>query len=805
MNDLRVAWRQLRQQPGFTAVAVLTLALGIGANTAMFNLLDALLLQPLPYPDSARLVRIFRTSPQSRSWPHSPANFLDRQAQNTVFERTAAFSGASFNCAEPGQPAERLSGILGSGDFFLTLATPPALGRVFTADDDHPGAQHVAVISHAFWQRRFGGDTNVLGQTLRLDGETVTIIGVMPASFGHRLFSRVDVWKPFGWSAEDRANRGSNWLSEFARLKPGVSRARAQAEMSSLAAALARTYPDSNTGIGLRVIPLLDSLTDDTGRRLLWLTFGLTLFVLLIACANLANLLLARSVAREREMAVRAALGAGRWRLARQCLSESLVLAVIGGVLGVVLALVAGKILGSQFIVMADRPGFTLAFNPRILGFALLCTGLTALLFGMMPAWLAARANVNDALRHAGRGATGGRAHHRWRQMLIVGEVALALVLLAGAGLFLQGLDQFRRRDPGWRVDGLLYAHLALTHPKYEHDSARQLFAAQLEQRLSTLPGVRSAALSSTVPLWGFSSRDFVAEGQPVSGRGGERPLTFVETVSPNYFTTFGVRLLEGRVFDAQDRTNRPAVAIINAALARHYWPGQSALGHRLGSGDPADPRWEEIVGVVADVRFPANLDRVDTMFQEYRPIGQTIHRWLTLTLRTDSRAEPMAAAIRRVVAEIDPEMSVAEVEWVRDRLNLMMTNASVLGRVLGVFAALGLFLAALGIYGVISYSVAQRTSEFGLRMALGASRQSVLWLVLRKGILLSGAGAALGLVGAMGVARLLAAAAPEIPSHRLAVVAVVALALIGLAIVACWWPARRATLVNPMEALRHE
>jgi predicted permease len=682
----------------------------------------------------------------------------------------------------------------------MTLAVPPVLGRVFTSEDDQPGNHRVAVISYRFWQRRFAGDTNVLSRTLFLDGETLTIIGVMPPGFGQRLCSSVDVWKPFGWTAEERDNRGSHWLTEIDRLKPGVSIRQAQAEMNALAASLAKAFPDVNAGIGLRVVALLESTTEGTGRRVLWLAFGLTAFVLFIACANLANLQLARIVTRARELAVRAALGAGRGRLAWEVMKESLALSLVGGGAGILLALITNRML-SRYISGIVEETLNLPLNAMVLLFALGCAVLTTLLFGTAPACLATRVDVNSALKQYSRGSTAGRRHHRLRQALIVGEVALALVLVSGAGLFIRGLARLHQLDPGWQMDNLLTAQLALSSGKYESRNARDNFVRELEERLTTLPGVRKAGLSAMTPFWGFSSRYLGVEGRPVPPA-GQYPLIYYETVSPGYFDAMGMVLKEGRPFNAQDNTNRPPVVIINESMARHFWPNQSALGKRINDGDYSEP-WQEIVGVVNDIRFPAKFGSADTPFQTYRPLAQMSQRWLGMELRIGGAAEPVATAVRRMVGEIDPELSVVEMRLARETLSRSLGSVALMGRLLGAFAVLGVVLAAVGIYGVISYSVAQRTSEFGLRMALGAQRSGVLWLVIKQGCVLSVAGILLGLGGALAVARVLMSAAPEIPTRDPGMIMLLAVLLIVIAIIACWIPARRATQVNPMEVMR--
>jgi predicted permease len=805
MTDLRFASRQLLKNPVFTAVAVLTLALGIGANTAMFSVLNALLLRALPYPNSERLARVYRTSPQSQTWPHSVANFLDHREQNTVFERIAAFSWWSFNLAEPGAPAERLRGMIATADFFPTLGVAAALGRTFTAEEDHPGANNVVVLSYSFWMRRFAGDTNILGRTLRLDGESVSVIGVMPASFEHPLlWGILDAFRPAAFTPEQRRDRGNNWLNALARLKPGVPLGQAQAEMRAIAKRLAQAYPDNNVQDNVRLVPLRTSGMDDTGRHLTWLTMGLAGFVLLIACANLANLQLVRTASKARELAVRAALGAGRVRLMRQLLTESLVVSLLGGSLGLLLAVGADAFIGRRLLI-ADEPGLNLAPDASVLIFALLCSVLTGIVFGTVPAWIASRADVNDALKESSRGTTSSRSQHRLRHTLIIGEVALALVLLAGASLFVRGLQRFTHRDPGWRVDGLLTGWLSLPGTKYERADQQLAFFQRLEERLAALPGVERAAISSSLPIWAFgSSHTIVVEGRPAPPPGQE-PLVYAESVSPGYFDTIGIQLRQGRVFASTDTTNRVDVIVINDAMARRFWPNENPLGKRIASRGQDEPHWQEIVGVVSDVRFPANLGVPDTRLQVYYPFAQEPRRFAAIGLRTTGKPESMASAVRRAVAEIDPDQPVNELDAARKIVDRNLANLGLVGTLLGAFAVLGLVLAGVGTYGVISSFVAQRTGEIGIRMALGALKRDVLWLVLGRGLRLILAGALLGLGGALATARLLAAAIPELPARDPMAMAAITIVLVAVALVACWLPARRAAKVEPMEALRYE
>ena len=804
MNDLKFALRQLLKNPGFTAVAVLTLALGIGANTAMFSVLNVLLLRALPYPNSERLVRLFRTSPQSQTWPHSVANFFDHREQNSVFERMAAFSLWSFNLAEPGAPAERLRGIIATADFFPTLGVAAALGRTFTAEEDQPGGNNVVVLSQSFWMRRFASDTNIIGRTLRLDGENVTVIGVMPASFEHPLlWGRLDACRPAAFTPEQRQNRGNNWLNALARLKPGVPLGQAQAEMSAIARRLAQAYPDNNAQDNVRLVPLRKSELGDTDRHLTWLTMGLAGFVLLIACANLANLQLVRTASRARELAVRAALGAGRVRLMRQLLTESLVVSLLGGALGLLLASAGDAFIGRRMLI-ANESGLNLAPDATVLIFALLCSVLTGIVFGTVPAWIASRSDVNNGLKESSRGTTSSRSQHRLRHTLIIGEVALALVLLTGASLFVRGLQRFTHRDPGWRVDGLLTGWLSLPGTKYERPDQQLAFYQRLEERLAALPGVERAAISSSLPIWAFgSSHTIVVEGRPPPPPGQE-PLVYAESVSPGYFETIRIQLRQGRVFASTDTTNRDDVVVINEAMASHFWLNENPLGKRIASRGQGEPHWQEIVGVVSDVRFPANLSAPDTRLQVYYPFAQEPRQFAAVELRTTGKPESVASAVRRAVAEMDPDQPVNELDGARKIVDRNLANLGLVGTLLAAFAVLGLVLAAVGTYGVISSFVAQRTGEIGIRMALGARKRDVLWLVLGRGLRLILAGVLLGFGGALATARLLAAAMPELPGDPGAIAAIT-IVLVAVAVVACWLPARRAAKVEPMEALRCE
>src|SRR5215510_4338387 len=639
-QDVRYSLRMLLKHKGFTVVSTLTLALGIGINTAMFSVLNTFLFGSLPYPQSERLVRIWRTSLISQSWPHSAANFFDQHAQNTVFEKMAAYNFVSRNLTEPQQTAERVLSLAATADFFPLLGVPPAHGRVFKPEEFEPGADNVIVLSDRFWTRRFGSDPNVVGRRIQLDGKTVEIVGVMPPGFEHPiLWGPIDIWQPLTFTPERKTNRGNNYLSSFGRLKPGVPIQQAEQSMIALAANIDKQNPGYE-GESLRLEPLQRSMSDSVRRTVMWFTFGLAGFVLLIACANLANLQLVRTAARARELAVRAALGAGRRRLLRHSFTESILVALIGGAISLVIALGAVQFISARLFM--DLPGASVQLDYKVFGFALLCSLVTGVLFGTIPAWLASRANVNLALRENSRGSTAGRSQHRLRHMLIVGEVAFAMVLLAAAGLFLRGLQRFINTDPGWRVDGLVTAQMSLTGDKYKDDKQRIVFLNELENRLRALPGVEHAALGGSNPVYGFnSSNSFLIEGRP-EPPADKLPEMFFEQVSVDYFNTLGARLQQGRTFNAADTADHPKVLIINETTARTYWPNESPIGRRISTGGKKREVYE-VVGVVNDIAFPGDPGEPYSCYEAFEPVAQTGPSYLLLALRTSSSADSLA------------------------------------------------------------------------------------------------------------------------------------------------------------------
>jgi putative ABC transport system permease protein len=801
-QDVRYSLRSLLKHKSFTMVSVLTLALGIGINTAMFSVLNTFLFGALPYPQSERLVRVWRTSPHSQTWPHSAANFFDQQSQNSVFEKMAAYNFTTRNLAEQGQTAERLRSLAATADFFPLLGVPPAYGRFFKPEEFEPGADNVVILTDGFWTRRFGSDPNVIGRKIQLDGKTVEVVGVMPPGFEHPiLWGPLDIWQPMTFTPERKTNRGTNYLSSFGRLKPGVTIEQADQSMVTLAGNIGKQN-SSNEAESVRLEPLQRSMSDSIGRTVMWFTFGLAGFVLLIACANLANLQLVRTATRSRELAVRAALGAGRLRLLRHSFTESIIVALIGGVISLLVALGAVRFISSR--LFTDLPGARVQLDYKVFGFALLCSLVTGVLFGTVPAWLASRADVNLALRENSRGSTAGRSQHRLRHTLIVGEVAFAMVLLAAAGLFLRGLQRFINADPGWQVDGLVTAQMSLRGEKYKDDKQRLAFLTELENRLRTTPGMQHVGIAGSHPVFGFnSSSSFLVEGRPEPPP-DKYPEIFYEPVNGDYFAALGARLQNGRSFNAADTSDHPAVVIINETTARTFWPNENPIGKRISStGQKKD--YFEIVGVVNDLAFPGNLGEPYTHYEAFVPVTQQTPDYLTLVLRTPSNADTFANNLRGVVAGIDSELPVNRIRSARAGVDQGLGSISLLGSLLGAFAAIGVILAAVGIYGVVSYTVVQRTGEFGIRMALGAQSRDVLRLVLSKGAVLVVIGALLGGVGAYAVSRMLISLIPSLPTNDPLVLPLAAVVLGVVALAACYIPARRATRVDPLKALRSE
>ncbi|HEY3137520.1 MAG TPA: ABC transporter permease [Blastocatellia bacterium] len=800
-KDLLYGARMLAKQPAFTIVVVAALALGIGANTAIFSVVNSILLRPLPYRDPDRLVMVWMDNRRINVDQdiHSYANYSDYRDQNQSFEQLAAFNGISVNLIGVGEP-ERIIGTMASPSLFDVLGVEPLVGRTFSAEEEVPGHDKVVILSFGLWQRRFGGDPDILGHEISLSDVKRTVIGVMPPGFRFP-HKDAELWAPLATDANRKNSRYGFSYQVIGRLKKGVALAQARVDMGAIASRLVEQFPDLE-GYGVNLVPLHQQVVGGVRPALLVL-LGTVAFVLLIACANVANLLLARAAAREREIAIRTALGSGRLRLIRQLLTESVLLATLGGAAGLLIAnwgLKALVALSPEDIPRRDQIGIDF----RVLGFTLLISLLTGLLFGLAPALQASKLDLNESLKEGGRGASGGVAGRRIRNTLVVFEVALSLVLLIGAGLMIKSFVRLQKVDLGFNPDRLLIMNIQLSRSKYQGGSSAAFFR-QLIERVEALPGVESAGAITSVFIEGLpDSSSFTIEGRPPvpAAEQDEAPIDFV---TPGYFRTMGIPLLKGRELTEQDGPNSPRVLVINDTFARRFWPGEDPLGKRLKFGPPAsDAPWWTIVGVVNDMRR-TGLDsavRCETFIPyTQRPfIG-----FLSLVVRTAPDPRSMATTVRDVVWSMDRDQPVSHIGTVEQLLGGMMAQRRLNTVLFGIFAGLALVLAALGIYGVISYSVTQRTHEIGIRMALGASWPEVLKLVIGNGMKLVGAGILIGLISAAGLTRLMTTLLYGVSATDPATFVLIAVLLAGVALGACFVPARRAMKVDPMVALRYE
>ena len=802
-QDLRYALRGLRKHRGFTAVAVITLALGIGANTAIFTVINTVLLRPLPYERPDQLVVLMETiaeRPAGVSYP----NFVDWRNQSTSLENVVAVRNReSFNLTGAGE-SERLQGRLVSANFLSTLGVKPMRGRDFAAEEDQPGANPVAIISHALWQRRFGAAESILGKPLILNGQQFTVIGITPPNFQYG--TEADVSVPIGLSAERFKLRGKDpGVIAFARLKPGTSIETANAEINTIAARLEQQYPDTNTGRRVRLESLRESVVGDVRPTLLTL-LGAVGFVLLIACANVANLLLTRSAGRQKEMAIRTALGAGRARILRQLLTESAVLALAGGVVGLLLAIWGTRLISSYIPEGIPRMG-ELGIDSRVLLFTLGASLLTGVFFGLAPALQSSNANLTETLKEGERNSS--RGHNRAGKLLVISEVALTLMLLVGAGLLVKSFWRLSQVDPGFDPQNVLAMQIAVSARPEEGPKVNG-FLSDLQSRIKTLPGVQSVSVSNGLPFEGANFPPFLIEGQQPPPP-GQDPTGLLYTVSTDYFKTMSIGLVRGRLFSSQDTRETPQVALIDEVFARNYFPNQDPIGRRFKLNTP-DAESREIVGVVRHVEH-AGLEGQTTNTAEFYfnfdqlPIA-TLPRYVrrvNLLVRTTVEPLSLAGPVRNQISALDKDQAVFNVRTMEQALSRSVAARRFSMILLGVFAMLALTLAAVGIYGVISYSVAQRTREVGIRMALGANTTDVIKLVVRDGLKLVLIGVGIGLAGALALTRMMTTLLFGVTPTDAVTYATVALGLILVALIACCIPARRATKVDPLIALRFE
>ncbi|HEV8040881.1 MAG TPA: ABC transporter permease [Bryobacteraceae bacterium] len=797
LSDLRFALRTFLKSPGFTAVAILALALGIGANAALFSVINAVLLKPLPYPDSARLVRIFETFLPGGYGTVSTPNFLDWHRQNHVFDHLEAFGNGSLNLQSNGEP-ERIPSVVATAGLFEMLGAKPMLGRTFLPDEDQPGKPHVVVVSERLWRRRFGADPKLLGSQITLDGQSTTVIGIMPASFQFPPGSLTrTLWMPLVFSPDQLKERGSHWMSVIGRLKSGITLPGADAEMKQIAARLAQQFPDEQKGRSIWMRTVQDVLVGDLRPALLVL-MGSVGFVLLIACANVANLLLARAASRTREVAVRAALGASRARLIRQFLTESILLALAGGAVGAFLAdegVKALVALASDQIPLSSN----IHLDATVFLFLLAVCLVAGVIFGLVPAFQSTGRDLQEGLREGGRSGGAGMRSAGLRNALVISEFALALVLLIGAGLLMRTFLALNATDPGLVTRGVLTMSVSVPEEKYPKGAMWQRFYQPALERIQGLPGIRAAGIISLLPLqsWGWNG-EFSIAGRPPE-EPGHQPFAEFRQISPGYFHAMGIRILKGRDAGREDSANAPPVALINDALAKRYFAGQDPVGQKINWDG-----WKTIVGVAANTR-QSGLGE-EPLPEIYCPAAQLDSiSGMTFVISTNVDPSSVAHAVTAAIQSVDPSQPVFGVKTMTQVVSDSLSNQRLYAWLLGVFAVLALTLASAGIYGVMSYLVTQRTQEFGVRMALGASTNNVLGMVLRQALLLIGAGLAIGLGGALAVTRVLTNFLFSVKPVDPVTFAGVSLLLTAVALLATYLPALRATRVDPMVALRYE
>ena len=799
IQDLTYGLRALLKKPEFTTVVIILLALGIGANTAIFSVVYSVLLRPLPFKDPDRLVMLFshNTREQVAYSTLSADDIADFQKQNGVFDGLASVTVRwAFVLTSNGE-AEQIYGRWVSANFFDVLGTHPQMGRTFTVDEDRPSGTRAAIISYEAWQRRFGGDPDVLNRSLNLNGEQTPIVGVMPRGF--RFIEGGEIWVPGAQNPISARGRNVRYLNAVARLKEGVSIEQAKTGMRTIASRLEAQYPATNTGFTTDVRKLLDHITGET-RPTLIVLLGAVGFVLLIACANVANLILVRAADRQREVAVRSALGADRARLIKQFLTESVLLSVIGAAVGLLMAQ-----WGIRFLISLgpDLPRLSeIRIDGAVLAFTFILAITTAIVFGLFPALQATRSNISETLKEGGRSGTTGVTHYRFRSVLVVMEVALALMLLVGSGLLIQSFARLLNVEPGFRTDHLVVVNMGVPAQKYPQPEQRQTLYYSVEDKLKTLPGVVSVGASSRIPLsMALGANNitsfFTIEGRPVAP--GERPEIDYRVVSADYFETMGIPMIRGRKFTREDTTR---VAIVNRAAARKFWGEEDPIGRRVNFGNPAETPWVTIVGIVGNVRH-VGLE-VEPRAEIYRPYGNNPLTGPMVVVHTVGDPHAIAAAIRSEVRSIESQMPLV-INTIDELVDLSVAQRRFSMLLLGIFAAVAMVLAIAGIYGVMSYAVSQRTHEIGLRMALGAETRQVLSMVVREGLLLTSLGVGIGVAGAIAGTRAMSTMLFGITNTDPLTYLAVSALLVAVALAASYLPARRAARVDPLVALRHE
>lgn len=804
-SSLRYAFRSLLRSPGFTLLAIITLGLGIGANTAMFSVINSIMLKPLPYPESAQLDRIDRATPQNPQGRVAPADFLDLQREMQGYGEIGAYALGDTSLSEPGQPAEMVRAIRTTANFLAILRVQPQLGRDFLPREDLPGNDRVVIISQRCWQQRFGGRTDVIGRTIRVDGEPHEIVGVLPAWFNDwRHLGPFDFFRPLALDQQKSADRRTTIIRPIGRRSDKLSPADTTGFIANFGARLAADFPEVNAGSTWRAVPLNSSVMPKSGQAMMAMLIGLSGAVLLIGCSNLANLLLARTMGHAREFAVRSALGASRAQLLRPLIAESLLLAMAGGACAMLVAQWAADWLSFKTIG-ENGERILFAFDWHVFGWAFAASLVTAVVFGLAPALFALRLNVNDTLKSGARGMTGGRGHQRFRHALIVGQFALAMVLLAGAALYVRGLDELNNTRGGWQSEHLVTGTVVLPAGGYGDADKINTFHRLTVERLESIPGVTSASISSFTPFFNWADvRKYLVEGRELPQPGHE-PAAVVNSVSAHYFDTFGTRVLAGRAFNERDTATAPKVFIISQTMATALFGKENPIGRRIARTAIGNPQWGEVVGVATDVKSMMP-DPGPVTFQLYQPMAQDPRPYNEIAVHTTGvTPSTLVPGIRNIMTELDPDLPVRQLQAADVTIDRANYQSAVLRDMLTSFAVLGLGLASLGIYGVIARTMAQRTGEFAIRFALGACIRDITRIVLISGVKLALIGSALGLFGALAVSRFLAADNPGMHFNNPFVLISTTLLLIAIALVASWIPARRAARINPIEALRAE
>ena len=806
LQDIRFGLRMLRKSPGFTCVAVLTLALGIGANTAIFSYVDAWMIKPLPYPHADRLM-IFQSHDKKKGWTsddlESTASFLDFEKQNTSFEQTALWTGWNFNLTGDGPP-ELVEGGRVSWNYFAALGAKAMLGRTFAADEDRAGAPHVAILSQGLWQGRFASDPKIIGRSITIEGEPYTVVGVMPGTFLFPLMGIANLWTPLALTDKERADRSGSWLIGFGRLKPGVTPEQAGAESAAIFGRLEKQFPQTNTNLTLLVGSMSDKIGEEEGTTQVMICFAIVGLVLLIACANVANLMLARATGRTKEFAVRGALGAAKGRLVRQLMTESLLLFFIGGVAGMLIGIWGVRWIESQipghvrgYIVNyghVDLDFTTLGFT---LGIALLC----GLLFGLAPAFENSRLDVNSTLKEVSRQTSGGRRSARLRKIFVAAEIALAVVVLISTSLLVESFVISVRSSPGYNAANVMVAQVALPKTKYAEEWRQRSFSEDVLARVRALPQAASIGAASSVPYGGFGEMvEVEAVGKPAPQPGEELSARFT-AVSRDYLSTMQIGLVRGRLFNSADEQGNPPSVIIDQTFAEQFWPNEDPIGRQLRFGKQHTVC--TIVGVVNDIKMYYVRARAER--QMYVPLAQFPSANLGFVVRTGGTSEAMAPAIRDAIWAVDRDQPISSVEPLETLISIQNAGNLVLTKLMVFFGVLAMFLGMIGIYGVMAHLVSQRLHEIGIRIALGASPAQVMRMVTGQGLKLALIGVAVGVLGALGTTKSLGAVLYQVSPSDPPTFLGVAILFAGVALAACWIPARRAMRVDPMVALRYE